>query len=135
MLWKRNAKGPAGIRRAFSVQKLIMSKQKKDNRTVRECTAKWDYNEGDELKTCDIRVFYFSPTIAQLKAARLKDEDAKEQLWLSDSLADQLHSLHDLPASFEQPGTPPQVAWLDEQDLVNLKRIKAAIEEDLDAGK
>jgi hypothetical protein len=135
MLWKLYAKGPVEIRRAFSVRKIKMSKQKQDNRTVRECTTKWDYNEGDELKTCDVRVFYFSPTIAQLKAARVKDEAAKEQLWLSDSLADQLHSLLDLPSSIEQPAIPPTVAWLDEQDLVNLKRVKAAIEEDLDAGK
>lgn len=115
-----------------------MSKTK-ETRTVRECTTTWDYNDDDELKSKEIRVRYFSPTIAQLKRDRIEEEkridkDPTSLTWLSDILSKSIHSLNDLP------GTPtsvmkPSIEWLDEQDLRNLKNVRDAIDEDLSAGK
>lgn len=117
-----------------------MSKTKKETRTIRECAAKWEFNDEDgKLDSKEIRVSYFSPTIAQLKAERLEEEKDRKTnptgiVWLSDVLARSLHSLHDLPGDKSSIDSP-SVEWLDEQDLKNLTAIRNAIDEDLKAGK
>lgn len=113
---------------------------KNDTRTIREVTVKWEHNNGipGKVESTDVRVNYFSPTIAQLKAERLAEEqrtadDPRALTWLSDRLAPVLHSLHGLPG--EQSITNPPIDWLDEQDLKNITAVRDAIDEDLKGGK
>lgn len=106
---------------------------------MRECTATWDYNDGDELKSKEIQVRYYSPTIKQLKADRIAEEKQIEKdpttiVWLSDVLSKSIHSLHDLPSTPSSVAAP-SIDWLDEQDLKNLTSVREAINEDLKAGK
>jgi hypothetical protein len=120
-----------------------MSK-KKETRTIRETTCKWEFNNEDgDLESKEIRINYFSPTVAQLKADRLAEEaridkDPTSVIWITDILGKTLHSLHELPVT---PSTPqsvviaPSIEWLDEQDLRNLTTVREAIDEDLKAGK
>ena len=118
---------------------MSQTKTKKDSRTIRECTAKWEYNgESGTVESAEVRVQYYSPTIAQLKADRLAEERRIEEdpttvIWLSELLSKSIYALHDIPneASVKQPS----VEWLDEQDLKNLTAVRSAIDEDLKAGK
>lgn len=113
---------------------------KKETRTIRETTCKWEFNgEGGKLETSNITINYFSPTIAQLKAERVAEEaridkDPTTLTWLSDRLQPVIHSLSDLPGKTSVV-TAPSIEWLDEQDLVNLNAVRDAIDEDLKAGK
>lgn len=117
----------------------MATKAQKDARTVRECVSKWEYNGTDgKVETAEIGVFYFSPTIAQLKKQRAEakaryDKDSTDIYWLSEELLPLLHSLSDLPGTAAP--SPLTVEWLDEQDITNLSRIKAAITEDIELGK
>lgn len=112
----------------------------KTNRTIRETTSKWEFNGADgKVESKEITVNYFSPTVAQLKADRLAEAERQEKnpdsvIWITDSLAPIIHSLHDLPGD-QQSVTAPSIAWLDEQDLKNLTSVRDAIDEDLKAGK
>ena len=45
-----------------------MIKVNTNQRTVRECTAPFQYPDGDETKTDNIRVRYYSLTIKEIKA-------------------------------------------------------------------
>jgi hypothetical protein len=110
-------------------------------RVVRETTAPYEYKEKGELKTGEIRVRYYSETLAELKQQRndavrvsnaIKEgkADEIEFPWLSNKLAKKLESLPDLAGADGKPLkiTPDN---LDKLTAVNLRAIEAAIENDL----
>jgi hypothetical protein len=72
---------------------------KKETRTIRETNCKWEFNAEDgKLDSKEVRINYFSPTIAQLKAERLAEEERIDKdpttlTWLSDRLQPVIHSL------------------------------------------
>lgn len=111
-----------------------MIKLKTDQRNIRETSADFEYNDGGELKTETIRVLYYSPTVAETKAAQKEIERVQrsdtEILWLSDTLLPRLHSL---PNLCDEKGKPHKItkAFLESIDIKNLQRIAEAIREDL----
>lgn len=119
-----------------------MIKLKKDNRTVRETSADYQYNdpETNEVKTETIRVLYYSPTTAQTKEIqaeiqkRLDDKKGRVAWYISDSLVRLLHSLPDIVDDNEKPHAIT-IEFLDSLDAVNLESIQDAINEDITAGK
>lgn len=110
-------------------------------RTVRETTAPFEYNDPatGELKTEDIRVRYFSQTIAELKKmrediitkAKLAEADPAdaEIPWLSGQLSNRLESLPDI---LDAKGKPIEISIvnLDQITALNLRSISEAIEAD-----
>lgn len=116
---------------------MIKTAAAKPNRTVRRTTAKWESN-GEELGTVEteeITVLYYSPTIAELKAAQADIEqrykDNPDQIyWLSETLVKRIHSLPDLKVGEGQP-TALTAEWLESQDLKNLTSVKTAVEDDI----
>lgn len=108
--------------------------------TIRETTAKWEYNEQDgSIGTAEVSIEYLSPTIAQLKKQRAEakarfDADPTAIVWLSEELFPMIHRLGDLPGGVTAP-SPMTLEWLDEQDLRNLTSIKDAINSDISLGK
>jgi hypothetical protein len=115
---------------------------KKDQRTIRETSSDFQYNDPDtgDLKTEKIRVLYYSPTTAQTKETqaeiqkRLDDKKSRVGWYFSDSLIRLLHSLPDLVDENDQPHKIT-LEFLDSLDAINLERINDAITEDINAGK
>lgn len=104
--------------------------------TVRECKAPYEYEDGNgKLVTKEIRVRYFSRTVAQLKrmqaAAKARAEDDPDAIvWLSDSLLERIESLPDI----EGPDGQPLAITIENLDLLDTKNLKAigdAIDADL----
>jgi hypothetical protein len=112
------------------------------HRTVRETTAAYEYPDPKtgELVVEQIRVRYFSMTVAEIKklrsdafakaAAAEKDPEAAEFPWLSSVLVNKLESLPDIVDGKNKP-IAITVANLDKITAVNLQAINQAIEEDL----
>lgn len=110
-------------------------------RNVRECTSQFEYEEDGEQKTDEIRVRYFSQTVAELKQLRLdalakfnaakKGKAAETEFpWVSNTLAKRLESLPDLEGEDGKPFAIT-VENLDTLSIINLRAIEAAIEEDV----
>lgn len=101
-------------------------------RAVRQTECDWEYEEDGEIKTEKIRVLYYSPTVADMKAdkaemdARLK-EDPDAIIWNSEFLVKRLHSLPDLVDEKDKPH-PITVELLDSFTTKNLKAIKDAVD-------
>jgi len=107
-------------------------------RTVRECSAPYEYTEKGQTKTDQIQVFYYSLTIKEIKDYQLKltaiaKKDPGTVIYLSETLAERLHSLPDLADAKGKP-LAITVENLDAIDIRNLEAIRKAIDEDL-AGK
>lgn len=117
-----------------------MIKLNPKKRTIRETTAKFEYMNGTaEIKTDDIRVLYYSPTVADSReelAAMKSRKDAEDDSiwWLSDSLLRKVHSLPDL---CDEKGKEHKLTreFYESLDFKNLDSILSAINEDLSAGK
>lgn len=107
-------------------------------RTVRETTAPFEYTQDGELIVENIRVRYFSFTLADLKKMRsdaLAKAEAAEKgdgdiQWMSSVLVQKLESLPDI---VDGKGKPIAIteAHLDKFSAVNLLAINRAIDEDL----
>lgn len=101
------------------------------DRAVREITAKYETTSG---KIEDIRVRYYSPTVAETRR-NSEDVDAKrkagEIVWVSDTLAQMIESIPDL---VDVKGKPFKIApeFLESLSITNLLAIDKAIREDLD---
>lgn len=119
-----------------------MIKLKKDQRTIRETSSEFQFNDPEtgELKTETIRVLYSSPTTAQTKETqaeiqkRIDDKKNRVGWYYSDSLIRLLHSLPDLVDENEKPHKIT-LEFLDSLDAINLERILDAINKDIEAGK
>lgn len=99
-------------------------------RTVREITVKFEANDGSIE---DVRVRYFSPTVAETRRQVENNEarrSAGETVWLSDSLANAVESIPDL---VDGKGKPHKITpdFLESISIANLMAIDAAIREDL----
>lgn len=111
-----------------------MIKLKSGERTIRETSCKFQYNEGGELKTDDLTIRYFSPTVAESKADQAEIERVAqsdtEVLWISDLLVKRLHSL---PNLCDEKGEPHEITreFLEGLDMTNLRAISDAIRKDL----
>lgn len=124
------------------------------DRIVRECTAPYEYNAEDgTLQVEEIRVRYYSLTLAELKQVRSdalarmaeqreRAEKAKANKsgkaefeiedfpWLSDQLVLKLAGLPDIGGPDGKP-ISITVENLDKISAVNLRAIEKAIDEDL----
>lgn len=111
-----------------------MIKVNTKKRTVRECTAPYQYTDKDEIKTEDIRVRYFSFTWNELQTqhqqlAAFVKTDADTTIWPHETLVDRIESLPDLA---DADGKPFKITAenLGSLDTRNLDAIKKAIDED-----
>lgn len=124
-----------------------MIKTAGSQRLVRECTANYEYiNEKNETVTEEIRVKYFSLTIADIKRQQawirdIADKDPNRILWLSETLPFSVHSLPGVAGQngkpiitkFDKNGvpTPATVADFDGIARHNLEAIRDAIAADM----
>jgi len=118
---------------------------------VRECTAEYEHmDDAGNPTVSEIRVRYFSQTVAELKqqrAAALKrarelekraegsekadiDIDNDDFPWLSHILVNRLESLPDLTDEKGKP-LPITIESLDQLTAANLRAIEAAIAADV----
>jgi hypothetical protein len=118
-------------------------------RTVRETTAPYIYkDEKGKEQSSDIAVQYYSSTTgymkqqwaeakqkqAKAKTKAAKDADDLEMSWYTDELVKVLFALPDLEAA--DGGTfEITVENLDNLDIRNVKAIRQAIADDIDAKK
>ena len=114
-------------------------------RNIRETTAPFEYtDEAGELKTEQIRVRYYSQTVAELKQLRSDalakfnqankkgaKIDESEFPWVSNQLAKRLESLPDIAGEDGETPMKITVENLDMIAAVNLRAIEKAIEDDL----
>lgn len=98
---------------------------------IRETTYKHLFQENGEIKEKDSRIRYRSLSVKALKEQKQMIADKGEDAYLSDVLFLNLENLPDLIGG---PGQPPKLTleFLEEMDLTNLKRIKTAVDNDLD---
>jgi hypothetical protein len=110
--------------------------QQNPNRVVRKTKAEWEYMDGEEIKTREIRVLYRSLTIKEEKELREQfkaetERDPHAILWVSEEILPRLVGLKDLP------GAPEEITldWLEDQETKNLRAIEQAIKNDLNPEK
>lgn len=120
-------------------------------RLVRETTAHYEYTDGDELKTEQIRVRYYSFTIAEQRemftkiraiAEKKKSKPVaeREPIWLSDEMPFRIESLPDIAGlngkpikpEFDKNGLPTDATTKNFEAISarNLELIQKAINED-----
>jgi hypothetical protein len=113
-----------------------MIKVNPKNRTVRECTAPYEYtNDKGETVTEQIRVRYFSRTIVEAKEnyaelQKLATEDPERIVWTSETLV--RRGLESLPDLSDEHGKPLTITVenLDKLEGRNLDAILTAINND-----
>jgi hypothetical protein len=115
-----------------------MIKIQGSQRTVRETSAEFEYEEKGELKTDTIRVQYYSPTITELRQfeqelrAKFKEntEGESSTFYLTEFLVRRIHALPDLA---DAKGKPHKITleFIESLDIKNLERIRDAINDDL----
>lgn len=114
-----------------------MIKVNLEARTVRETTCPYEFTDDEgNLQTKDIRVRYFSPTIADSKRERqaidgLIKADKSAVYWYSESLVNRIESLPDLVDAATGKPLKITVEVLEALDSKNVERIHEAILEDL----
>ena len=104
---------------------------------VRKTTAKWNENGGElgTVNETEVDVFYYSPTIRELREAKAEmetyfQENPGEPFYLSDILVKRLHSIPAFGVG-EGQRKPLTAEWLEAQDLLNLDAVNNAIKDDL----
>jgi|GEM_PF-5165915 len=106
--------------------------KKQISRPIRETTTTWDFagEKPGQVDTKEITVFFYSPTIADLKTRHRSIAGVaatEDSYWSSAWLPIYVHSLPDLNVGqgFAEPVT---MEWLDDQDLENITRLRDAID-------
>lgn len=128
--------GNKPIKRKLTGQNMI--KLNGNRRTVRETTAEFQYTDDKgELIFETIRVRYYSPRIQDAKLLRAEVEakleaDPNSAFALSEMLSRRIESLPDLADKNGKPLKITVDVLENEIDLLNLKAIQDAIEDDLD---
>jgi hypothetical protein len=110
-----------------------MIKLHKNTRVVRETTASFEYMDGEEVKVEQIRVRYFSPTVAEVRSTSSEISAKRkegETVWLSETLSKQIESLPDLVDDKDKP-IKITAEFLETLPVVNLTAINDAIDRDL----
>lgn len=105
-------------------------------KTVRETTAKFEYEDEGKIKSEEIRVQYYSPTITELRQfeaelrAKVKDGEPSSTFYLTEFLVRRIHALPDL-ADTKGKVRKITLDFIESLDVKNLERIRDAINEDL----
>jgi hypothetical protein len=113
---------------------------KKDERTIRETSCEFEYNEDGAIKSASIRVLYYSPTTRESrerndKLRELYEQAVKEKTvyyhYASDDLLERLHSLPDIINPENELPYPITKEFLESLDEKNIVAIDKAIKDDL----
>ena len=114
---------------------------KTNTRTVREVSCAFQYNDEKtgEIKSEQIRVLYYSPTTAEVRARvaneQQKREEAKKEnrMYIPYAVDALFELIHSIPTLTDDKGEPHKVTLelLDSFDVQNITAIKQAIDEDI----
>lgn len=102
-----------------------------ETKTIRLATAKYEHMVGEELTVSDVRVFYASPTIADLERSKATMEETGDALaWMAEDLAGRVTSMPDIVDAKNMP-VKITTTFFKTMSVRNLQAIQEGINVDL----